>query len=56
MEEVSCDEEPPEDNIEVVDVVSDKEDKQRIQKNSWTVVPYLKKRGGNQNSLRLFGN
>lgn len=32
MEEVSCDEEPPEDNIEVVDVVSDKEDKQRMRK------------------------
>ena len=34
MEEVSCDEEPPEDNIEVVDVVSDKEDKQRMRKYS----------------------
>lgn len=32
MEEVSCDEEPPEDKIEVVDVVSDKEDKQRKRK------------------------
>ena len=32
MEEVSCDEEPPEDKIEVADVVSDKEDKQRIRK------------------------
>ena len=32
MEEVSCDEEPPEDNIEVADVVSDKEDKQRMRK------------------------
>lgn len=32
MEEVSCDEEPPEDNIGVADVVSDKEDKQRIRK------------------------
>ena len=32
MEEVSCDEEPSEDNIEVVDVVSDKEDKQRMRK------------------------
>lgn len=32
MEEVSCDEEPSGDNIEVVDVVSDKEDKQRMRK------------------------
>lgn len=32
MEEVSYDEEPPEDKIEVADVVSDKEDKQRIRK------------------------
>lgn len=32
MEEVSCDEEPPEDKIEVADVVSDKEDKQRMRK------------------------
>lgn len=32
MEEVNCDEEPSEDNIEVVDVVSDKEDKQRMRK------------------------
>lgn len=34
MEEVSYDEEPPEDKIEVVDVVSDKEDKQRMRKYS----------------------
>ena len=34
MEEVSCDEEPPEDKIEVEDVVSDKEDKERIRKYS----------------------
>lgn len=32
MEEVSCDEEPPEDNIEVGDVVSNKEDKERMRK------------------------
>ena len=32
MEEVSYDEEPPEDNIEVGDVVSNKEDKERIRK------------------------
>ena len=32
MEEVSCDEEPPEDKIEVADVVSNKEDKQRKRK------------------------
>lgn len=32
MEEVSCDEEPSEDNIEVVDVVSNKEDKERMRK------------------------
>ena len=32
MEEVSCDEEPPEDKIEVDDVVSDKEDKKRKRK------------------------
>lgn len=32
MEEVSCDEEPPEDDIEVADVVSSKEDKQRMRK------------------------
>ena len=32
MEEANCDEEPPEDNIEVADVVSDKEDKQRMRK------------------------
>ena len=32
MEEVSCDEEPPEDKIEVTDVVSNKEDKERIRK------------------------
>ena len=32
MEEISCDEEPPEDNIEVGDVVSNKEDKQRKRK------------------------
>ena len=32
MEEVSCDEEPSESNIEVVDVVSNKEDKQRMRK------------------------
>lgn len=32
MEEVSCDEEPPEDNIEVTDVVSNKEDKERMRK------------------------
>ena len=32
MEEVSCDEEPPEDNIEVADVVSNKEDKERMRK------------------------
>ena len=32
MEEVSCDEEPPESNIEVADVVSNKEDKQRMRK------------------------
>lgn len=34
MEEISCDEEPPEDNIEVGDVVSDKEDKQLMRKYS----------------------
>ena len=34
MEEVSCDEEPPEDKIEVAEVVSDKEDKERIRKYS----------------------
>ena len=34
MEEVSCDEEPPEDNIEVLEVVSSKEDKQRFRKYS----------------------
>lgn len=34
MEEVNCDEEPLEDNIEVVDVVSNKEDKERIRKYS----------------------
>ena len=32
MEEVSCDEEPPEDNIEVGEVVSSKKDKERIRK------------------------
>lgn len=32
MEEVSCDEEPPEGKIEVGDVVSDKEDKERMRK------------------------
>ena len=32
MEEVSCDEEPPEDKIEVGDVVSNKEDKERMRK------------------------
>ena len=32
MEEVSCDEEPPEDKIEVDDVVSNKEDKERMRK------------------------
>ena len=32
MEEVSCDEEPPEDNIEVGEVVSNKKDKERIRK------------------------
>ena len=32
MEEVSCDEEPPEDKTEVADVVSNKEDKERIRK------------------------
>ena len=32
MEEVSCDEEPPEDKIEVADVVSNKEDKERMRK------------------------
>ena len=32
MEEVSYDEEPPEDKIEVEDVVSDKEDKERMRK------------------------
>ena len=32
MEEISCDEEPPEDKIEVTDVVSNKEDKERIRK------------------------
>lgn len=32
MEEVSYDEEPPEDKIEVADVVSDKEDKELIRK------------------------
>ena len=32
MEEASCDEEPPEDNIEVKDVVSNKEDKERFRK------------------------
>ena len=32
MEEVSCDEEPPEDKIEVLEVVSNKEDKERIRK------------------------
>lgn len=32
MEEVSCDEEPPEDKIEVGDVVSNKEDKERKRK------------------------
>lgn len=32
MEEVSCDEESPEDKIEVKDVVSNKEDKERIRK------------------------
>ena len=34
MEEVSYDEEPPEDNIEVGEVVSNKEDKERIRKYS----------------------
>ena len=34
MEEVSCDEEPPEDKIEVGEVVSSKEDKQRFRKYS----------------------
>lgn len=34
MEEISCDEEPPEYNIEVGDVVSDKEDKQLMRKYS----------------------
>lgn len=34
MEEVSCDEEPSEDDIEVADVVSDKEDKQLMRKYS----------------------
>ena len=32
MEEVSCDEEPNDDNIEVGEVVSDKKDKQRMRK------------------------
>ena len=32
MEEVSCDEEPPEDNIEVGEGVSNKKDKERIRK------------------------
>ena len=32
MEEVSYEEEPSEDNIEVADVVSNKEDKERIRK------------------------
>jgi len=32
MEEANCDEEPPEDKIEVADVVSNKEDKQRKRK------------------------
>ena len=32
MEEVNCDEEPSESNIEVADVVSNKEDKQRMRK------------------------
>ena len=32
MEEAICDEEPPEDNIEVKDVVSNKEDKERMRK------------------------
>ena len=32
MEEVSCDEEPHEDKIEVLEVVSNKEDKERIRK------------------------
>ena len=32
MEEVSCDEEPPEDKIEVLEVVSNKKDKERIRK------------------------
>ena len=32
MEEVSCDEEPPEDKIEVLEVVSNKEDKEVIRK------------------------
>ena len=32
MEEVSCDEEPHEDKIEVGEVVSNKEDKERIRK------------------------
>ena len=34
MEEVSCDEEPPEDKIEVGEVVSNKEDKERMRKYS----------------------
>ena len=34
MEEVSCDEEPPEDKIEVLEVVSNKEDKERMRKYS----------------------
>ena len=34
MEEVSCDEEPPEDKIEVLEVVSNKEDKERFRKYS----------------------
>ena len=32
MEEVSCDEEPHEDNVEALEVVSNKEDKERIRK------------------------
>ena len=34
MEEASCDEEPPEDKIEVADVVSNKKDKERFRKYS----------------------
>ena len=34
MEDVGCDEEPPEDKIEVLEVVSNKEDKERFRKYS----------------------